>query len=206
MVLLRRVRHREQQVARLHWQWQDGDAVRIGAGGVAQRGARYHERGASTVGHDRVCDRLRGRHPARVHGVLGHAVYRGREEADSSGRRRKLAARPLCWRCRGGPLQRVEDVDPRQRQPGHGLGGHVWDQCRVAAEAGERGRRWHRNGRHWWRVAVRQRWGRRSAEVGLCDRRGGRVAAWLDERRDAPRLRPPHEPHAFAPPPASSLP
>jgi hypothetical protein len=34
----------------------------------------------------------------------------------------------------------------------------VRNQRRVAAEAGERSRRWHRSGRHWRCVAVRQRW------------------------------------------------
>eukprot|EP00964_Phaeocystis_antarctica_P035715 scaffold20417_cov76-Phaeocystis_antarctica.AAC.1 len=68
----------------------------------------------------------------------------------------------------------------------------------VAAEAGQRGLRWHRNGRPWWSVAVRQRWAVRPV-FGLCDCRGGRLAAWPDERRDAPRLRPPHEPHGLSP-------
>eukprot|EP00964_Phaeocystis_antarctica_P091262 scaffold58498_cov60-Phaeocystis_antarctica.AAC.3 len=86
---------------------------------------------------------------------------------------------------------------PRHRQPGHGLGGHVRNECRVAAEAGQRGRRWHRSGRPWWCVAAGQCWDH--PEVGLCDCRGGRVAAWPDGRRDAPRFRPPHEPHGLSP-------
>eukprot|EP00964_Phaeocystis_antarctica_P130445 scaffold94307_cov54-Phaeocystis_antarctica.AAC.1 len=105
---------------------------------------------------------------------------------------------------RGGLLRRVEDGAAGQRQPGHGLGGHVRNECGLPAQAAERGRRWHRGGRPWWRVAVRQRWDLRQLQrgqpgVGLCDCRGGRVAAWPDERRDAPRLRPPHEPAAAIP-------
>ena len=67
------------------------------------------------------------------------------------------------------------------------------------SEAGERSQRWHRSGRHWRCVAVRQRWKSPYREVGLCDRRGGRMAAWPDERRNVPRLRPPHEPHGLSP-------
>eukprot|EP00964_Phaeocystis_antarctica_P035205 scaffold20089_cov59-Phaeocystis_antarctica.AAC.1 len=96
----RRLRHREQHVAGLQWQRHDGDVVGVWAGRVAQRGARRHERGAGTVGHHIVCDRLRGRHPERVHRVLGHAVHRGRQEADPAGKH-ELAARPLEWQCAG---------------------------------------------------------------------------------------------------------
>ena len=44
----------------------------------------------------------------------------------------QLAARPLGWPCRSGALRWVEDDGPRQCQPGHGLGGHVRNQCSVA--------------------------------------------------------------------------
>ena len=82
VVLPRRVRRREQQVGGLQWQRQHGDAVGVRAGRVARRGARCHKRGARADRHHVVRDQLRGGHPERVHGVLGHAVHRGRKGPD----------------------------------------------------------------------------------------------------------------------------
>jgi hypothetical protein len=138
----RRVRPREQHVAGLQRQWQHGDAVGVRAGRVAQGGARCDKRGAGAVRHHLVSDLLWGRHQERVHCVLGHAVHRGRQAADSERRRRKLAARPSWWRfgwhSRGGALRNVEHGVSEPRQPEHELVGHVRKQRRVAAEAGER--------------------------------------------------------------------